>query len=79
MKTGGSVVRSHLIVHESNGKWKINIHDLVEGNHVVVPLVEDSSPPKFPRKYDLSLQDRLSGWTVEKRKRSNGKEDKVVH
>lgn len=80
MKTGGGVVRSHLNVHESNGRWKIDIYDLAEGNHVVVPLVEDSSPDlKFPRKYDLPLLDRLSGWTVEKRKRSNGKEDKVSY
>ncbi|KAI3474098.1 hypothetical protein Pfo_028886 [Paulownia fortunei] len=66
------------LVYESNKRWKVGVYDLAPGDHVVLPMLEDPTPPIFQKKFEFSLQERLVGWTVEKRKRGNGKEDKVL-
>ncbi|KAI3474422.1 hypothetical protein Pfo_029283 [Paulownia fortunei] len=77
-QTGG-ISRCHLLVYESNKRWKVGVHDLAPGDHVVLPMLEDPTPPTFQKKFEFSLQERLVGWTVEKRKRGNGKEDKFYY
>ncbi|KAK4419068.1 hypothetical protein Salat_2319600 [Sesamum alatum] len=74
VKTGG-IDRWQLLVYEAKQKWKVGVYDLAQGDHTVVPVLEDPTPLLFHKNYQVSLQERLVGWTVEKRKRSNGKED----
>ncbi|KAK4419067.1 hypothetical protein Salat_2319500 [Sesamum alatum] len=74
VKTGG-IDRWQLLVYEAKQKWKVGVYDLAQGDHTVVPVLEDPKPLLFHKNYQVSLQERLVGWTVEKRKRSNGKED----
>ncbi|KAK4419066.1 hypothetical protein Salat_2319400 [Sesamum alatum] len=74
----GDVDRYRLKVEKDVTKenWGIKVYDLETGQHVVFPMTEDSSRPKFFKKYQLSLQERLETWTVEKRIRiKSGKEE----
>ncbi|KAL7136452.1 hypothetical protein ABFS83_10G031800 [Erythranthe nasuta] len=76
----GNIDRCHVQVYENNGSWKVGVHKLATGDHVVQPVLEDPTPPTFLKIYPLSLQDRLFGWTVEIRKRrSTGKDDKFYY
>ncbi|KAG8363267.1 hypothetical protein BUALT_Bualt19G0004400 [Buddleja alternifolia] len=70
----------YLLVLEKNKKddkkFCVDISDLDTGRYVVFPMTEDSSRPKFFKKYPLSLQERLERWTLERRIRiSNNKEE----
>ncbi|KAH6818044.1 hypothetical protein C2S51_001647 [Perilla frutescens var. frutescens] len=71
----GDIGQCHLIVYQNDSKWKVRIHDFNLRDHELSPMVEDPIPLVFHKKYELSLQQRLVGWTLEKRRRSNGKED----
>ncbi|GER54369.1 mediator of RNA polymerase II transcription subunit, partial [Striga asiatica] len=74
--TTGITSRSHIRVIEQEGAWRMTStgsDDL--GNHMVQPWSEDPNPPLFIKNSEASLQERLTGWTLEKRQRSNGKYD----
>ncbi|KAK4419072.1 hypothetical protein Salat_2320000 [Sesamum alatum] len=64
---------------ETKEKWGIKVYDLETGQHVVFPMTEDSSRPKFLKKYQLSLQERLETWTVEKRIRINSRKEETFY
>ncbi|KAK4419069.1 hypothetical protein Salat_2319700 [Sesamum alatum] len=76
VKTGG-IDRWQLLVYEAKQKWKVGVYDLAQGDHTVVPVLEDPTPLLFHKNYQVSLQERLVGWTMEKRKCNNGKEDTI--
>ncbi|GER40331.1 LysM domain-containing GPI-anchored protein 1 [Striga asiatica] len=72
----GIASQSHIRVFEQEGAWRMpstGSDDL--GNHMVQPWSEDPDPPLFIKNAEASLQERLTGWTLEKRQRSNGKHD----
>ncbi|KAK4419073.1 hypothetical protein Salat_2320100 [Sesamum alatum] len=71
----GDIDRWQLLVYEKNKRWKVGVYDLAQGDHTVFPVLEDPTPLLFHKNYQISLQERLVGWTMEKRKRSNGKGD----
>lgn len=57
----------------------MEIDDLPIGDQVYLPVIDiDGSTPVFNKRYgNLSLQERLRGWVVEKRARKCGKEEMV--
>ncbi|KAK4419071.1 hypothetical protein Salat_2319900 [Sesamum alatum] len=74
VKTCG-IDRWQLLMYEKSKRWKVGVYALAQGGHIVFPVLEDPTPLLFHKNYQISLQERLVGWTVEKRKRSKGKED----
>ncbi|KAG8376899.1 hypothetical protein BUALT_Bualt09G0112100 [Buddleja alternifolia] len=73
----GAIDRCHLIVYKAKNGWKVGSYDLAKGDNIVFPMLGDPNPLIFHKRYEFSLQERLVGWTVEQRKRANGKEDSV--
>lgn len=74
----GNVESYHLMLeNKGGGKWSVGIYNNEGKNPSTYLMEEDSNPPMFHRKYNLPLLERLSGWTLENRKREKGVVDKV--
>ncbi|KAL3642497.1 hypothetical protein CASFOL_013312 [Castilleja foliolosa] len=67
--------RINMVSKNSKKSWEMKVRTLKSGNHDVKPLLEDPNPRIFEKMFDLSLKERLVGWTRVKSARNNGKED----